>query len=125
VSVTVRPYEPAADERWATGFLEEHLGGRRQARRGEIIDVLAPGLGLVAGDASGLLAYRVDDDGLELTAIAARPSGQGTGRQHSAQGRLAAASTRPRRVPDDNNAPAGRVFVTEAAPERASSSMRA
>jgi GNAT superfamily N-acetyltransferase len=79
VSVTVRPYDPAADERWATGFLDEHLGGRRQARRGEIIDVLAPGLGLVAGDATGLLTYRVDDDGLELTAIAAQPSGQGTG----------------------------------------------
>ena len=56
MSVTVRPYEPAADEPWATEFLDEHLGGRRQARRGEIIDVLAPGLGLVAGDESGLLA---------------------------------------------------------------------
>jgi ribosomal protein S18 acetylase RimI-like enzyme len=79
VAITVRPYEPAADERWATAFLDEHLGGRRQARRGELIDVLVPGLGLVADDGTGLLTYRVDDDALELTAIAARPSRRGTG----------------------------------------------
>jgi GNAT superfamily N-acetyltransferase len=75
----VRPYDPVADEPWATGFLEEHLGGRRQARRGETIDVLAPGLGLIAGDGIGLLTYRVDAQAIELTGVAAEPRGHGTG----------------------------------------------
>ena len=75
----VRPYDPSADERWATGFLDEHLGGRRQARGGELIDVLGPGLGFVAGDRTGLLTYRIDSDALELTAVAAEPRRHGTG----------------------------------------------
>jgi GNAT superfamily N-acetyltransferase len=79
VAVVVRPYDPAADERWATAFLDEHLDGRRQVRRGEIIDVLAPGLGLVAGDGAGLLTYRVEGDAIELTGIAAQPRGGGVG----------------------------------------------
>ena len=74
-----RPYDPRADERWAEEFLDAHLGGRRQARRGEIIDVLEPGLGFVAGDRLGLLTYRRDGDGLELSGIATHPTGQGTG----------------------------------------------
>ncbi|MDF2734407.1 MAG: putative acetyltransferase [Chloroflexota bacterium] len=45
----IRPYRAVTDESWATSFLEEHLGGRRQARR------------------------------RELTALGARPSGRGTG----------------------------------------------
>ena len=79
MAVVVRPYDPAADERWATAFLEEHLGGRRQVRRGEIIDVLGAGLGLVAGDGLGLLTYRVDGEAIELTAVAAHPRGRGVG----------------------------------------------
>jgi GNAT superfamily N-acetyltransferase len=75
----VRPYEPRADERWAEGFLDAHLDGRRQARGGEIIDVLEPGLGLIAGDGLGLLTYRFEGDSMELTAIATDPTGQGTG----------------------------------------------
>jgi GNAT superfamily N-acetyltransferase len=75
----VRPYDPVADEPWATEFLDDHLGGRRQARRGEMFDVLAPGLGLVAGDGLGLLTYRVDADAIELTGVAAEPRGHGTG----------------------------------------------
>ena len=75
----VGSYDPAIDEAWANAFLDDHVGGRRQARRGEVIDVLQPGLGLVAGDGLGLLAYRVDGDGFELTAIAADPAGHGTG----------------------------------------------
>lgn len=75
----VRLYEPSADERWATGFLGEHLGGRRQVRRGEVIDVLGPGLGFVSGDRTGLLTYRIDGDTLELTALATEPRGRGTG----------------------------------------------
>jgi ribosomal protein S18 acetylase RimI-like enzyme len=79
VAGVVRPYEPSADERWATGFFDEHLGGRRQVRRGEVIDVLAPGLGFVAVDRTGALTYRVDGDSIELTAVAAEPRGRGTG----------------------------------------------
>ena len=75
----VRPYDPVADELWAAGFLDAHLGGRRQVRRGEIIDVLAPGLGMVAGDGVGVLTYRVEADAIELTAVAAEPRGRGTG----------------------------------------------
>ena len=75
----VRPYDPVADQPWATRFLDNHLGGRHQARRGEILDVLAAGLGLVAGDGVGLLTYRVEADAIELTAVAAVPRGQGTG----------------------------------------------
>ena len=75
----VHPYDSSADERWATEFLDEHLGGRRQARGSEVIDVLGPGLGFVAGDRIGLLTYRVDGDALELTAVAAEPRRHGTG----------------------------------------------
>lgn len=75
----VRPYDPPADERWAEGFLDAHLDGRRQARNGEIIDVLDPGLGLIAGDGLGLLTYRVEGEAIELTAIASSPRGRGIG----------------------------------------------
>lgn len=75
----VRPYDPFVDERWASEFLDANLGGRWQARRGDIIDVLAPGLGLVVEPEAGLLTYRIDIADVELTAIAARPSGRGVG----------------------------------------------
>ena len=75
----VRPYDAATDEAWATSFLDDHLGGRWQARRGELIDVLDPGLGFVMGEGSGLLTFRLDDPELELTAVAAAPRGTGTG----------------------------------------------
>jgi GNAT superfamily N-acetyltransferase len=79
LAAVVRSYDRDSDEAWATAFLAEHLGGRRQARRGEVVDVLAPGLGLVAGDRIGLLTYRWDGDSVELTAIAAQQRGRGTG----------------------------------------------
>ena len=75
----VRPYDPRVDERWAEGFLDAELGGRHQARRGELVDVLEPGLGLIAGDGLGLLTYRFDGDGIELSSMAAAPRGGGTG----------------------------------------------
>lgn len=83
----IRPYDPDRDEAWAAAFLEVRLGGRWQARRGELIDVLAPGLGLVAEvDARpvGLLTYRLEGqpDAIELSAIAVetghRRRGMGT-----------------------------------------------
>jgi GNAT superfamily N-acetyltransferase len=79
VAPVVRPYDQRVDKRWAEGFLDAELGGRRQARRGELVDVLEPGLGLIAGDGLGLLTYRFDGDAIELSAIAAAPQGQGTG----------------------------------------------
>ena len=79
MSPEVRPYDPATDASWAERFLDDHLGGRRQARRGEIIDVLEAGLGFVARDRSGLLTALPDGNELELTALAAEPRGRGTG----------------------------------------------
>jgi ribosomal protein S18 acetylase RimI-like enzyme len=45
--VRVRDFEPAGDIVWAERLLETDLGGRLQARRGELMDPLA-GAGLVA-----------------------------------------------------------------------------
>jgi ribosomal protein S18 acetylase RimI-like enzyme len=77
----VRPYRPD-DERWATEFLDRELGGRLQARRGEVVDVLGPGLGFVAqaGDRPiGLATWRLDDGRAELSAIATSERGSGVG----------------------------------------------
>lgn len=83
-AVLVRPYDPATDEVWAARFLDDHLGGRWQARRGELVDVLASGLGFVAvvdDDPVGLLTWRLEaePDAVELSAMAARPPGRGIG----------------------------------------------
>ncbi len=78
----VRPFDLDRDERWATDWLDERLGGRRQARRGEVIDVLAAGLGFVAerrGEPAGLLTYRFDEDAVELSSLAADPRHGGIG----------------------------------------------
>ena len=45
--LTIRAFEPDQDLDWATDFLDAELGGRLQARRGELVDVLE-GQGLVA-----------------------------------------------------------------------------
>jgi ribosomal protein S18 acetylase RimI-like enzyme len=84
MALVVRPYDAAADEAWATTFLDAEIGGRRQARRGELHDVLAPRLGLVAdldGARAGLLTYRLgpDDDEVELSVLAADPPARGVG----------------------------------------------
>ena len=53
-----------------------------QARRGELIDVLEPGLGFVtdrAGEPVGLLTYRFDEDAVELSALVAEPRHRGIG----------------------------------------------
>lgn len=80
--VVIRPYEPVADAAWAENVLDR-LGGRVQARRGELLDVLEPGLGFVAerdGTPAGLLTYRFDLDAAELSSIVAtrRRAGFGT-----------------------------------------------
>ena len=67
---------------WAETFLDVELGGRRQARRGELVDVLAlPGFVAESqGRPAGLLTYRRDDDGsVELAAIAVADQHRGIG----------------------------------------------
>ena len=73
---------PALDEAWATEFLAAQLGGRRQARRDELVDVLEPGLGFVAerdGRPAGILAYRLEPDAVELAALAVDPPSRRAG----------------------------------------------
>jgi GNAT superfamily N-acetyltransferase len=81
--LVVRAYERDRDEGWATAMLDRAFGGRGQVRRGERIDVLAPGLGHVAMEAGrpvGLLTFRGDGPrAVELTAIVAEPPGHGHG----------------------------------------------
>jgi ribosomal protein S18 acetylase RimI-like enzyme len=71
-----------ADTDWAESLLSSTLGGRMQARRGELIDVLAlPGFVAVHADTPvGLLTYQLVRSECELAAIAssARQSGIGT-----------------------------------------------
>jgi GNAT superfamily N-acetyltransferase len=79
--VAIRPYEPTEDAAWAESVLDG-LGGRVQARRGELVDVLEPGLGFVAErgrTAAGLLTYRLDLDAAELSSIVATPRLAGSG----------------------------------------------
>jgi ribosomal protein S18 acetylase RimI-like enzyme len=80
--LVVRPFARSLDEAWASAWLDDHLGGRQQARRGEVIDVLESGLGLVAerqGTPVGLLTYRLDADAIELSSMAADPEHAGIG----------------------------------------------
>ncbi len=80
--LTIRPLDPARDIGWASDWLDERLGGRRQARRGEVVDVLEAGLGFVAERQSelvGLLTYQVDEDAVELSALVADPKHDGIG----------------------------------------------
>jgi ribosomal protein S18 acetylase RimI-like enzyme len=66
---------------WAANLLDDAFGGRMQARRGEVVDVLAfPGY--VAerdGRPAGLLTYRLDGEGCELVAIVVRDEHRGVG----------------------------------------------
>jgi ribosomal protein S18 acetylase RimI-like enzyme len=51
---TIRPLDPTLDLHWAAALLDEELGGRMQARRGELVDAL---------DGSGLVAELVEAPG--------------------------------------------------------------
>jgi ribosomal protein S18 acetylase RimI-like enzyme len=78
--VLVRRYLDA-DRGWAERLLNAEYGGRLQARRGELIDVLAlPGF--VAerdGRPVGLLTYREENDECELAFVAAFERHRGVG----------------------------------------------
>ena len=76
----IREYR-SSDRIWAEAFMEETFGGALQARRGELIDVLAlPGF--VAerdGGPAGILTYRREGAECELAFIAAFERQQGIG----------------------------------------------
>jgi ribosomal protein S18 acetylase RimI-like enzyme len=80
-AVSVRPLGPD-DVAWAADALGDSLAGRLQARRGELIDVLAED-GLVAerdGRRVGLLTHRRDGPGrVEISALLAVERGAGVG----------------------------------------------
>jgi ribosomal protein S18 acetylase RimI-like enzyme len=79
---SIRPLA-TEDMPWAERFLAEALGGRMQARRGELIDALGEA-GLVAvvdGRAVGLAAWRLEAGGqvAELTILAVEEDARGRG----------------------------------------------
>jgi ribosomal protein S18 acetylase RimI-like enzyme len=78
--ITVRDLADA-DLPWAASVLDAELAGRWQARRGELVDVLAlPGL-VAESEARpvGLLTYRLEDDRCEIEALVATTRGSGIG----------------------------------------------
>lgn len=81
-STAIRDFDPAADLGWAVAALDGAMGGRWQARRSELIDVLdLPGLvAEVDGERRGMLTYRLDGEGCEIAILlaATRRSGIGT-----------------------------------------------
>ena len=76
----IREYEES-DRAWAEPYMNDEFGGALQARRGELIDVLAlPGL--VAerdGQPVGIVTYRREDGDCELAFIAALERHRGIG----------------------------------------------
>jgi GNAT superfamily N-acetyltransferase len=80
--VRIRPWDPAQDVGWATDVLETGLAGRRQARRGEIVDVL-DGEAWIAElnhRRVGIIAIRPDGpDAVELAALLVIEPGRGIG----------------------------------------------
>lgn len=81
----VRRYEQS-DLQWVEGLLGAELGGRWQARRGELVDVMAYE-GLIGdddGERVGYLSYHRDGSECEIVALAAarRHGGIGTALLH-------------------------------------------
>jgi ribosomal protein S18 acetylase RimI-like enzyme len=78
--VLIREYREN-DRVWAERFMHDQFGGPLQARRGELIDVLAlPGfVAEHGGRPVGLLTYRLEGDDCELAFIAARERHVGVG----------------------------------------------
>jgi ribosomal protein S18 acetylase RimI-like enzyme len=80
--VRIRPWNPAQDVGWATEVLETGLAGRRQARRGEIVDVLDGEAWIAERDDRriGIIAARPDGpDTVELAAVLVIEPGRGIG----------------------------------------------
>jgi ribosomal protein S18 acetylase RimI-like enzyme len=78
--MVIREYQES-DRGWAEAFLNDQFGGALQARRGELIDVLAlPGF--VAernGQPVGVVTYRREGNECELAFIAALERHEGVG----------------------------------------------
>jgi ribosomal protein S18 acetylase RimI-like enzyme len=76
--LSVRP--KASAEAWADALVQAELAGRFQARRGELVDVLAlPGLVAErAGQPVGLATYDLEDE-CELAVLVAAVRNQGVG----------------------------------------------
>jgi ribosomal protein S18 acetylase RimI-like enzyme len=76
----IREYQES-DRAWAEAFMNDRFGGALQARRGELIDVLAlPGF--VAernGRPAGIVTYRRENGDCELAFIAALDRHEGIG----------------------------------------------
>jgi GNAT superfamily N-acetyltransferase len=79
-SITMRDLA-AGDLEWAASVLDDELAGRWQARRGELVDVIAlPGLvAEMEARLAGLLAYRLEDARCEIEALVATTPGVGIG----------------------------------------------
>jgi ribosomal protein S18 acetylase RimI-like enzyme len=77
---TVRAFEPD-DEVWAERLVNADLGGRMQARRGELVDALGcPGLVAErAGSRVGILTYRLGDQDAEIVFVEATTKHSGIG----------------------------------------------
>jgi ribosomal protein S18 acetylase RimI-like enzyme len=77
----IREYEEAEDRVWAEARLDAEWGGALQARRGELLDVLAlPGfVAEEAGRAHGIATYRVEGAECELAFIEAFERRRGIG----------------------------------------------
>jgi ribosomal protein S18 acetylase RimI-like enzyme len=80
VSIAIRRFD-ASDLPAAETLLDHTLGGRQQARLGELVDVLdLPGFAAVHdGALAGLATYRRAGTATELVALVAEPSGSGVG----------------------------------------------
>jgi ribosomal protein S18 acetylase RimI-like enzyme len=76
----IREYQES-DRFWAEAYMEDEFGGAFQARRGELIDVLAlPGFVAERGSRPvGIVTYRREDADCELAFIAAFERHQGVG----------------------------------------------
>jgi ribosomal protein S18 acetylase RimI-like enzyme len=77
----IREYREAEDRDWAQAHLDAGWGGPLQARRGELLDVLAlPGFVADQGSTPvGLATYRLDEDECELALLEAFERGRGIG----------------------------------------------
>ncbi len=108
----VREYREAEDRDWAQARLAAGWGGRLQARRGELLDVLAlPGF--VAdedGSPQGLVTYRLDGDECELAFLEAFERGRGIGTALLAAVVEAAGGRRVRVVTTNDNLDAIRFY---------------
>ncbi len=80
-TVRIRPHT-VEDEAWVEALLQAELGGRLQARRGELVDVLAFEGFIAEADGArvGYLSYRLDATECEIAALATteRHGGVGT-----------------------------------------------